>query len=156
MKILQGKVALVTGGSRGIGAAIVRRFAETGCNVAFTYLSSEEKANALAIELSNAHGVVVQAYRSDAGNFQQAETLVKDVLRDFGKVDILVNNAGITKDNLLLRMTEEQWDSVIAVNLKSIFNLTKYILRPMMAAKGGSIINISSVVGITRNAGQAN
>ena len=156
MKLLNGKVALVTGGSRGIGAAIVRKFAAEGANVAFTFLSSEEKAKALADELTAAHGVSIQAYRSDASDYQQAETLVKDVLRDFGKVDILVNNAGITRDNLMLRMTEEQWDQVIATNLKSVFNLTKHILRPMLGARSGSIINMSSIVGMTGNAGQAN
>ncbi len=156
MKLLQGKNALVTGGSRGIGAAIVRKFAEQGANVAFTFLSSEEKANALAAELSAAHGVTVKAWRSDAADFQQAETLVKNVLAEFGKVDILVNNAGITRDNLMLRMTEEHWDSVIDTNLKSVFNLTKHILKPMLSARSGSIINISSIVGITGNAGQAN
>ncbi len=156
MKQLHGKTALVTGGSRGIGAAIVRRFAEEGASVAFTYLSSAEKANALATELTNAHGVQVQAYPSNAADFAQAETLVNDVLRDFGKLDILVNNAGITRDNLMLRMTEEQWDEVINTNLKSIFNLTKHVLKPMLKAKSGSIINMSSIVGMTGNAGQAN
>lgn len=156
MKILQGKTALVTGGSRGIGAAIVRRFAEEGANVAFTYLSSAEKANALAAELTNSFGVQVQAYCSNAADFAQAETLINDVIRDFGKLDILVNNAGITRDNLMLRMTEEQWDEVINTNLKSIFNLTKHALKPMLKAKSGSIINMSSIVGVTGNAGQAN
>ncbi len=156
MKQLHGRTALVTGGSRGIGAAIVRRFAEEGASVAFTYLSSADKANALANELTNAHGVQVQAYPSNAADFAQAETLVNDVLRDFGKIDILVNNAGITRDNLMLRMTEEQWDEVINTNLKSIFNLTKHALKPMLKAKSGSIINMSSIVGETGNAGQAN
>lgn len=156
MKLLTGKVALVTGGSRGIGAAIVRRFAEEGASVAFTYLSSADKANALAAELANAHGVVVQAYQSDAADFAQAEKLVNDVIRDLGKLDILVNNAGITRDNLMLRMTEEQWDQVINTNLKSVFNLTKHALKPMLKAKSGSIINMSSIVGVTGNAGQAN
>jgi 3-oxoacyl-[acyl-carrier protein] reductase len=156
MKLLQGKTAIVTGGSRGIGAAIAKRFAEEGADVAFTYLSSEEKAKALAGEIAAAHGVKVQAYRSDASDYAQAEQLVNDVLKDFGKVDILVNNAGITRDNLMLRMTEEQWDQVINTNLKSIFNLTKHALRPMLKAKSGSIINMSSIVGVTGNAGQAN
>ncbi|MCC6724087.1 MAG: 3-oxoacyl-[acyl-carrier-protein] reductase [Saprospiraceae bacterium] len=155
-KQLHGKTALVTGGSRGIGAAIVRRFVEEGASVAFTYLSSAEKANALAAELTNAYGVTVQAYASNAADFAQAETLVSDVLRDFGKIDILVNNAGITRDNLMLRMTEEQWDEVLNTNLKSIFNLTKHALKPMLKAKSGSIINMSSIVGVTGNAGQAN
>ncbi len=147
---------MITGGSRGIGAAIVQRFAEEGANIAFTYLSSEEKAKALANELSSTHGVVVQAYKSDAADYQQAEALAKDVLRDFGQVDILVNNAGITRDNLMLRMTEDQWDQVINTNLKSVFNLTKHLLKPMLSARKGSIINVSSIVGMTGNAGQAN
>jgi len=155
MKILQDKVALVTGGSRGIGAAIVRKFAEQGANVAFTYLSSEEKAKTIEEELKGL-GVQAKAYRSDASSFQQAEELVKAVLEDFGKVDILVNNAGITKDNLMLRMGEEQWDQVIETNLKSVFNLTKHILRPMLKNRSGSIINMSSIVGVAGNAGQAN
>jgi len=156
MKLLQDKVALVTGGSRGIGAAIAAKFAAEGANVAITYLSSEEKANALAKELSTAHGVTVKCYRSDASDYQQAEDLVKTVLDDFGQVDVLVNNAGITRDNLMLRMSEAQWDEVINTNLKSVFNLTKHILRPMLKARGGSIINMSSIVGMTGNAGQAN
>jgi 3-oxoacyl-[acyl-carrier protein] reductase len=154
MKLLAGKTALVTGGSRGIGAAIVKRFAEQGADVAFTYRSSSEQANALADELG-ALGVKAQAFHSDAGSYQAAEELVKAVLASFGKVDVLVNNAGITRDNLMLRMTEEQWDEVMLNNLKSIFNLTKHLLRPMMRS-GGSIINMSSIVGITGNAGQAN
>lgn len=154
MKLLQDKVALVTGGSRGIGAAIVQRFAEQGAHVAFTYFSSE--ASALAMEASLAQlGVKAKAYRSNAASFQESEALIKALLEDFGKLDILVNNAGITQDTLMLRMTEEQWDRVIETNLKSVFNLTKHALRPMMRT-GGSIINMSSVVGITGNAGQAN
>ena len=156
MKLLQGKTALITGGSRGIGAAIVKKFTEEGADVAFTFLSSEEKANALAAELATAHEVKVKAYRSNAADYSQAEELVSNVLRDFGKVDILVNNAGITRDNLMLRMSEEQWDEVINTNLKSIFNLTKHIMKPMLKAKSGSIINMSSIVGVTGNAGQAN
>lgn len=156
MKLLQGKTAIVTGGSRGIGAAIVKRFAEEGANVAFTYLSSDEKAKALAAEIAGEYNVKLQAYRSDASDYAQAEQLVNDVVKDFGTVDILVNNAGITRDNLMLRMTEEQWDQVINTNLKSIFNLTKHILRPMLKAKSGSIINMSSIVGVSGNAGQAN
>ena len=155
MKLLQDKVALVTGGSRGIGAAIVRRFAEEGANVAFTYLSSEERAKAIENELET-HGIKAKAYRSDASSFQQAEELTKAVLEEFGRVDILVNNAGITRDTLMLRMSEEQWDEVIHTNLKSVFNLTKHLLRPMMKNRSGSIINMSSIVGITGNAGQAN
>lgn len=156
MKLLQGKTALVTGGSRGIGAAIVRKFAEEGADIAFTFLSSEEKANALASELSTAFDVKIKAYCSDAADYAQAEALVNNVIQDFSKVDILINNAGITRDNLMLRMSEQQWDEVINTNLKSIFNLTKHILKPMLKAKSGSIINMSSIVGITGNAGQAN
>lgn len=155
MKLLQDKVALVTGGSRGIGAAIVRKFAEEGAHVAFTYLSSEERAKAIEGELKS-HGVNAVAYRSDASSYDQAEALVKSILEDFGQIDILVNNAGITRDTLMLRMSEEQWDQVIHTNLKSIFNLTKHCIRPMMKNRGGSIINMSSIVGVTGNAGQAN
>ena len=154
MKLLEGKVALVTGGSRGIGAAIARRFAEQGADVAFTYRSSAEQANAVAAGLAEL-GVKAQAYQSDAGSYQAAEALASAVLQEFGKVDILVNNAGITRDNLMLRMTEEMWDEVMQANLKSIFNLTKHLLRPMMKNRGGSIINMSSIVGLTGNAGQA-
>ncbi len=154
MKLLAGKTAIVTGGSRGIGAAIVRKFAEHGANVAFTYLSSEEKAKAIEAELQGM-GVEAKAYRSNAAVFAEAEQLIKDVTADFGKFQIVVNNAGITKDNLMLRMTEEMWDKVIEVNLKSVFNLTKHALRPMLRT-GGSIINMSSVVGDFGNAGQAN
>lgn len=155
MKLLQDKVAIVTGGSRGIGAAIVRKFAEEGAHVAFTYLSSEERAKGIEEELKTL-GVNAKAYRSDASSYEQAEALVKAVLEDFGKIDILVNNAGITRDTLMLRMSEEQWDEVIHTNLKSIFNLTKHVIRPMMKNRGGSIINMSSIVGMTGNAGQAN
>jgi len=154
-KLLQDKVALVTGGSRGIGAAIVRRFAEQGANVAFTYRSSADKANALAEKLSEL-GVQVKAYQSDASSFEQSEELVKNVLADFDKIDVLVNNAGVTADTLMLRMSEEQWDKVIDTNLKSVFNLTKQVLRPMLKNRSGSIINMSSVVGVFGNAGQAN
>ncbi len=155
MKLLEGKVALVTGGSRGIGAAIARRFAGQGADVAFTCRSSAEQANALAGQLAEL-GVKAKAYQSDAGSYQAAEELARAVLEEFGKVDILVNNAGITRDNLMLRMTEEMWDEVMQANLKSIFNLTKHLIRPMMKNGGGSIINMSSIVGVTGNAGQAN
>lgn len=155
MTLLKGKTALVTGGSRGIGAAIVRKFAEQGAEVAFTYLSSSEQAESIVEELTEM-GVNVKAYRSDASKYDQAEALANAVIEDFGKIDILVNNAGITKDTLMLRMSEEQWDQVIEVNLKSVFNLTKHVIRPMMKNQGGSIINMSSIVGITGNAGQAN
>ena len=156
MSLLTGKTALITGGSRGIGAAIVERFASEGADIAFTFLSSEEKANALAAEMATTHGVTVKAFRSDASNFAQAEELVKNVVAEFGKIDMLVNNAGITRDNLMLRMSEEQWDEVINTNLKSVFNLTKHIIKPMLRARSGSIINVSSIVGMTGNAGQAN
>lgn len=156
MNLLQEKVALITGGSRGIGASIVRRFAEQGAQVAFTYRSSQEKAEALATKVSAAHGVTVKAYQSDAASYAGAEALIKTVIADFSKIDVLVNNAGITRDTLMLRMSEEQWDTVIANNLKSVFNLTKHAIRPMMRARSGSIIHMSSIVGITGNAGQAN
>ena len=155
MKLLENKVALITGGSRGIGEAIVRRFAAHGAQVAFTYLSSEEKAQSIADELSTPETKVV-AIRSDASSYTEAEALIKTVLDTFGQLDVLVNNAGITKDTLMLRMGEEQWDRVMEVNLKSIFNLTKHALRPLMKKRKGSIINMSSIVGMTGNAGQAN
>ncbi len=154
MKLLQGKTALVTGGSRGIGEAIVKKFAAEGADVAFTYLSSDEKANALASELS-ALGVKVKAYKSNAAKFADAEALVNDIVKEFGTIDICVNNAGISKDNLLLRVTEDQWDDVMEANLKSVFNLTKQVIRPMMKAKSGSVINMSSVVGVQGNGGQS-
>jgi len=155
MKLLEGKVALVTGASRGIGRAIAKKLASHGASVAFTYLSSVEQGNALEAELT-AEGVKVKGYRSDASQFAEAEALISSVLADFGTIDILINNAGITKDGLLMRMTEEQWDKVIEVNLKSVFNLTKAAIKPMMKAKSGSIINLTSVVGIRGNAGQTN
>ncbi len=152
MELLKDKVVLITGGSRGIGEAIVRKFVAQGAKVAFTYNSSAERSNALVAEL----GEGVKAYQSDAANFQASEALVKQVLVDFGRVDTLINNAGITKDTLMLRMSEEQWDAVIHTNLKSVFNLTKQVLRPMLKQRSGSIINMSSVVGVFGNAGQAN
>lgn len=155
MKLLENKVALVTGASRGIGKGIAHKLAEQGANVAFTFLSSIEQGKALEDEL-NSYGIRAKGYKSDAGNFKAAEELVKNVLADFGTVDILVNNAGITRDTLLMRMTEQQWDEVINANLKSVFNLTKAIQRPMLKQRKGSIINMSSVVGIKGNAGQAN
>lgn len=155
MKVLEGKTALITGASKGIGRAIAQKFADMGANVAFTYLSSVEKGQALENELS-AGGAKVKGFRSDASDFKQAEQLVEDVVKEFGKLDILVNNAGITRDGLLMRMTEENWDAVINTNLKSVFNLTKSATKHMMRAKTGSIINITSVVGIKGNAGQAN
>lgn len=156
MKLLEGQVTLLTGGSRGIGEAIAERFAEQGSNLAFTYVSSAEKANTLVEKLSSKYGVVVKAYQSDASSFDQAEKVVESVISEFGKIDTLVNNAGITQDTLMLRMSEEQWDKVIEVNLKSVFNLTKHTLKPMLRARKGSIINMSSVVGVFGNAGQAN
>lgn len=155
MNLLQNKVALITGASRGIGRSIAISFAKQGANVAFTYLSSVEKGEALTAELE-AFGIKAKGYRSDASDFSQAESLVNEVVADFGTMDILVNNAGITRDGLLMRMSEDQWDEVIRVNLKSVFNLTKAATKPMMKAKSGSIINLTSVVGISGNAGQTN
>jgi 3-oxoacyl-[acyl-carrier protein] reductase len=155
MKLLQGKNALVTGASKGIGRAIAIKFAEQGANVAFTYLSSVEQGKALEAELSS-KGIKARGYRSDASDFSQAEKLINDVIADFGSLDVLINNAGITMDNLLLRMTEDAWDRIMNVNLKSCFNTVKAVTKPMMKQKGGSIINMTSVVGIKGNAGQAN
>ena len=155
MGLLTGKTALITGASKGIGRAIAVQYAKQGAEVAFTYLSSVEKGQALEKELE-ALGVKAKGYRSDASIFEEAENLVNSVVSDFGKLDIVVNNAGITKDGLLMRMSEEQWDAVINTNLKSSFNLTKAAIKPMMKAKQGSIINISSVVGVSGNAGQSN
>ncbi len=155
MKLLDNKVALITGGSRGIGAAIALKFAQEGAHVAFTYMSSEDKAKAVEAELQ-ALGIKAKAYRSDASSYQDAEALIESVLADFGQLDAVVNNAGITRDTLMLRMTEEQWDEVMTTNLKSVFNLTKHALRPMMKKRAGSIINISSIIGLMGNAGQAN
>ncbi|MNS38379.1 3-oxoacyl-[acyl-carrier-protein] reductase FabG [compost metagenome] len=154
MKLLEGKTALITGGSRGIGEAIVLKFAEQGANIAFTYLSSEERAKAIETKVA-ALGVQVKSYKSDAAQFAEAEQLVNQVVKDFGNIDICVNNAGISRDNLLLRVTEDQWDEVMQANLKSVFNLTKQVIRPMMKARSGSIINMSSVVGVQGNAGQS-
>ncbi|MEO8771539.1 MAG: 3-oxoacyl-[acyl-carrier-protein] reductase [Ferruginibacter sp.] len=156
MKLLEGKVAIITGAARGIGEAIAIKFAEEGANVAFTYISdsSAEKATALEEKLK-ALGVQAKAYKTNAGDFAACEVFVNDVVSTFGKIDICVNNAGISKDNLLLRMTPEQWDDVIQINLKSVFNMTKQVIRPMMKAKSGSIINMSSVIGEMGNAGQS-
>jgi 3-oxoacyl-[acyl-carrier protein] reductase len=155
MKLLQEKTALVTGASKGIGRSIAIRYAENGANVAFTYLSSVEQGQALEAELS-AFGVKAKGYKSDAADYQQAEQLLNDVIAEFGKLDILVNNAGITQDNLLLRMNEDMWDKVINVNLKSCFNTVKAVTKQMMKQKSGSIINMTSVVGLKGNAGQVN
>ena len=155
MKLLESKVAIVTGGSRGIGKAICQTFAENGCDVAFTYNNSKESAENLAKDLKNI-GVNAKAYKSDASSFDDATQLVEDVINDFGKIDILVNNAGIKKDNLLMRMDKEDFDSVINTNLSSVFNLTKASTRTFLKQRSGSIINISSVVGVKGNAGQSN
>ena len=155
MALLQGKVALITGASRGIGKSIAQRFVQEGATVAFTYRASEEKAQALEKELT-ALGGTAKGFKSDAGSLEQSEALVKQVVEAFGTVDILINNAGITRDTLLMRMSEDQWDDIMQVNLKSCFNLTKGVLRTMLKARSGSIINMSSVVGIQGNAGQAN
>jgi 3-oxoacyl-[acyl-carrier protein] reductase len=154
MKLLEGKVVIVTGASRGIGEAVALKFAEHGAHVAFSYLSSEEKARALEGKLK-AMGVNAKAYKSNAAVFADCEAMVNDVIKEFGNVDVCVNNAGISKDNLLLRLTPEQWNEVIDTNLTSIFNMTKQVIKPMMKAKKGSIINMSSVVGVSGNAGQA-
>ena len=155
MKLLEGKITLVTGASKGIGNAVAKKFAAHGANVAFTYLSSVEKGEALEKELA-AMGVKAKGYRSDASDFAAAEQLINSVVEDFGGLDVLVNNAGITKDNLLMRMSEEMWDTVININLKSCFNTVKAATRTLMKQKSGSIINMTSVVGIKGNAGQAN
>ena len=155
MGLLTGKIALVTGASKGIGRAIATKFAQEGAQVAFTYLSSVEKGLALEAELA-VYGVRAKGYRSDASDFKAAEELVNAVVADFGTLDILVNNAGITRDNLLMRMTEESWDEIMNINLKSCFNTVKAATRVMMKAKSGSIINMTSVVGVKGNAGQAN
>ena len=155
MKLLENKVALITGASRGIGRGMALKFAEEGANVAFTYLSSEEKAKALEAELK-AHGVEAKGYKSNAAEYDSAVALGEAVVSDFGQIDVVVNNAGITRDGLLMRMTEENWDDVINTNLKSVFNLTKAVQRTMLKQRYGSIINVSSVVGVKGNAGQAN
>ena len=156
MKLLEGKVAIVTGAARGIGEGVALKFAEHGASIAFTYVSesSAEKANALQEKLTT-FGVKAKAYRSNAGDFSQCESFVNEVVKEFGAVDICVNNAGISKDNLLLRMTPDQWEDVIGINLNSVFYMTKQVIRPMMKAKAGSIINMSSVIGLMGNAGQA-
>lgn len=154
MKLLDNKVALITGGSRGIGEAIALKFAEHGAHVAFTYVSSDAKAKELEERLKS-FGVKAMAYKSDASSFSAAEQLVAQVTADIGSIDICVNNAGISRDNLLLRVSEEQWDEVIHSNLTSVFNLTKHVIRGMMKAKKGSIINMSSIVGVKGNAGQS-
>ena len=155
MQLLQGKTAIVTGATRGIGKGVALKLAEKGANIAFTYVSSEEKALALENELQ-AFGVKAKAYKSDASLMKDAEELIKDVLENFESIDVLVNNAGITKDNLLMRMSEEDFNRVLEVNLKSIFNMTKAVQRTMLKQRSGSIVNMTSVVGVKGNAGQSN
>ena len=155
MKLLEGKTAIITGGSRGIGKGIAMVFAQHGANVAFTFSSSIESANSLEKELNN-YGVKVKSYQSNAADYKESQDLVENVLTDFGSIDVLVNNAGITKDNLLMRMGEEDFDKVIEVNLKSVFNMTKAVQKTMLKQRKGSIINMSSVVGLKGNAGQSN
>ena len=155
MKLLENKLAIITGATRGIGRGIAVEFAKQGANIAFTFSSSVDAAIALEKELTNL-GVKAKGYQSNAADFDAAQGLAKEVLKEFGTIDILVNNAGITKDNLLMRITEEDFDKVIEVNLKSVFNLTKAVIRPMMKQRSGSIINMSSIVGLKGNAGQTN
>ncbi len=155
MGLLSGKTAIITGASRGIGRGIAKVFAEQGANVAFTYSSSVQAAEELEKELSS-FGVKVRGYQSNAADFAQAQSLVDQVIEEFGTVDVLINNAGITKDNLLMRLSEEDFDKVIEVNLKSVFNMTKAVQRTMLKNRAGSIINMSSVVGVKGNAGQTN
>ncbi len=155
MKLLEGKTAIITGASRGIGKAIAIKFAQEGCNIAFTDLFEDENMKATASEL-NALGVKAKGYASDASKFEETDRIVAEIAKEFGQIDVLVNNAGITKDTLLMRMTEEQWDAVININLKSVFNFTKAVQRTMLKQRSGSIINLSSVVGVSGNAGQAN
>lgn len=155
MKLLENKTAIITGATRGIGRGIAIEFAKQGANIAFTYSSSVEAAKLLEQEIAS-FGVKGIGYQSNAADFDAAQELANDVLKEFGSIDVLVNNAGITKDNLLMRISEEDFDKVIEVNLKSVFNLTKAVIRPMMKQRGGSIINMSSVVGLKGNAGQAN
>lgn len=154
MKLLENKIAIITGASRGIGEGIALKLAEHGANIAFTYVSSDEKAKALEEKLQG-FGIKAKAYKSNAAIYDYCEATVNDIIKDFGSIDICVNNAGISKDNLLLRMTAEQWDEVITTNLKSVFNMTKQVIRPMMKARKGSIINMSSIVGMRGNAGQS-
>jgi 3-oxoacyl-[acyl-carrier protein] reductase len=154
MKLLENKVALITGASRGIGEAIALKFASHGANIAFTYRSSDDKAAELVRRLSD-YGVQARAYKSDAADYQAADSLCTDVINEFQKIDVCVNNAGISKDSLLLRLSPEQWDEVMQANLKSVYNLTKQVIRHMMKARCGSIINITSIVGVKGNAGQS-
>jgi len=154
MKMIENRVAIVTGGSRGIGEAIALKLAENGAHIAFSYVSSDEKAKALEEKLKS-FGVKAKAFKSNAADFADCENMVNEVLKEMGTIDILVNNAGISKDNLLLRMTPEQWNEVINTNLSSVYNMTKMVIRPMMKARRGSIINMSSIIGMRGNAGQS-
>ena len=155
MKLLEGKTVIITGASRGIGKGIAEVFANHGANIAFTYRSSDEKAKTLESQLS-ANGCKAKGYKSDASDFEAAQQLAVDVMEEFGSIDVLINNAGITKDGLLMRMSEDDFDRVMDINMKSVFNMTKAVLRPMLKQRKGSIINMSSVVGVKGNAGQAN
>ncbi len=154
MKLVEGKVAIVTGASRGIGEAIAIKLAEHGANIAFSYVSSDQKAQELEERINNL-GVKARAYKSNAADYAACEAMVSEVVKEFGTIDICINNAGISKDNLLLRLTPEQWDEVMNVNLKSVYNMTRQVIRPMIKAKKGSIINMSSIVGVRGNAGQS-
>ncbi len=154
MKLLEGKIVIVTGAARGIGEAIALRMAEQGAHIAFSFLSSEEKAKILEKKLQS-FGVKAKGYKSNAGSYEDSEKFVNEVLEEHGTVDVCINNAGISKDSLLLRLNPAQWDEVMEVNLKSVFNMTKQVIRPMMKAKKGSIINMSSIIGIRGNAGQS-
>lgn len=156
MKLLENKTAIITGASRGIGKGIAEKYAEQGCNIAFSFASSVDKAKALEEELSSKFGVKVKGFQSNAADFESSQKFVDEVVAEFGRIDVLINNAGITRDNLLMRMSEEQWDEIMNVNLKSVFNLTKASLRTFLKQKSGSIINMSSVVGVMGNAGQSN
>lgn len=155
MKLLEGKVAIITGATRGIGKGVAKVFAENGANIAFTYVSSHEKAKAFEAEL-NEMGIKAKGYKSNAADYAAAEKFINDVVEEFGQIDAIVNNAGITRDGLLMRMSEENWDDVMNINLKSVFNITKCALRTLLKQRSGSIINMSSVVGIEGNPGQSN
>jgi 3-oxoacyl-[acyl-carrier protein] reductase len=154
MGLLDGKIVIVTGASRGIGEAIAIRLAEQGAHIAFSFLSSEEKARALEQRLQS-YGIKAKGYKSNAGSYTDCEKLVNEVVADHGTIDVCINNAGISKDSLLMRLSSDQWDEVMEINLKSVFNMTKQVIRPMMKAKKGSIINMSSIIGIRGNAGQS-
>lgn len=155
MKLLKGKVAIITGATRGIGKGVAQKFAEQGADIAFTYISSEEKAKAVEDELSK-NGVKVKAYKSDASDHEAAANFINEVASDFGSIDVVVNNAGITRDGLLMRMSEDNWDDVMNTNLKSVFNITKAVQRTMLKQRSGSIVNMGSVVGVEGNPGQSN